>query len=102
MSKTTPAAYRRPNGHGNDATPDDKITCHARFPHPAPLPEGEGANESLREFHAKHLSNSTLSPLPRVIDVRSLLGNDPFVMIKHGDCRYVLRMTRNNKLILTK
>jgi len=27
---------------------------HARFPHPNPLPQaGEGANESLREFHAK-------------------------------------------------
>jgi len=50
----------------------------------------------------EHLHKSALSPIPRTIDVRSLLGNDPFVMIEHGDCRYVLRMTRNNKLILTK
>ncbi|QGU31617.1 hemin uptake protein HemP [Thermochromatium tepidum] len=50
----------------------------------------------------EHLDKSALSPMPRTIDVRSLLGNDPFVMIEHGDCRYVLRMTRNNKLILTK
>ncbi|MBI5436105.1 MAG: heavy metal translocating P-type ATPase [Nitrosomonadales bacterium] len=26
---------------------------HARSPHPNPLPEGEGANESLREFHIR-------------------------------------------------
>ena len=28
------------------------IKLAARFPHPTP-PEGEGANESLREFHVK-------------------------------------------------
>jgi hypothetical protein len=33
------------NGHGDDKT------RHTRFPHPNPLPAGEGANESLREFH---------------------------------------------------
>ena len=38
------------NGHGADATPDNKIH-HARFPHPNPLPKGEGTNEPLREFH---------------------------------------------------
>ncbi len=38
------------NGHGVSTTPDNK-TSHARFPHPKPLPEGEGTNESLREFH---------------------------------------------------
>ncbi|NCA68807.1 MAG: hemin uptake protein HemP [Sphingobacteriia bacterium] len=40
--------------------------------------------------------------VPRMIDVRALLGEDQLVMIEHGECRYVLRMTRNNKLILTK
>ena len=41
------------NGHGNDATPDNE-TRHARSPLPNPLPQaGEGANESLREFHVK-------------------------------------------------
>lgn len=38
------------NGHGADATHDNKIH-HARFPHPNPLPKGEGTNEPLREFH---------------------------------------------------
>ena len=36
------------NGQGENDTIDDD----ARFPHPNPLPQaGEGANESLREFH---------------------------------------------------
>jgi len=43
------------NGHGEDATPDDE-SRHARFPHLNPLPEGEEANESLREFHVKVIS----------------------------------------------
>jgi [NiFe] hydrogenase diaphorase moiety small subunit len=39
------------NVHGKYAIPDDE-TRHARFPLPNPLPQaGEGANESLREFH---------------------------------------------------
>jgi hypothetical protein len=45
------------NGHGEDATPDDE-SRHARFPHLNPLPEGEEANESLREFHVKHCYNA--------------------------------------------
>jgi len=28
------------------------------FPHPNPPPEGEGANESLREFHVKYATSS--------------------------------------------
>ena len=42
---------REVNGHGKDTTPDNEAR-DARFPHPNPPPEGEGANESLREFHA--------------------------------------------------
>ncbi len=34
------------NGHGDEAR-------HARFPHPNPLPEGEGTNERSREFKIK-------------------------------------------------
>ena len=33
------------NGHGDDATPENK-TRHARFPHPNPPPEGEGTTDS--------------------------------------------------------
>lgn len=43
-----------PNGHGKCATPDNE-TCHARLPLLNPLPEGEEAIESLREFHANAL-----------------------------------------------
>ncbi len=39
-----------PNGHDKNATKKNK-TRHARFPHPNPLPEGEGSAESLCEFH---------------------------------------------------
>ena len=42
------------NGHGEDATPDDE-SRHARFPHLNPLPEGEEANESLREFYVNKI-----------------------------------------------
>ena len=46
------------NGHGEDAAPDDE-TRHTRFPHLNPLPEGEEANESLREFHVKAVDATT-------------------------------------------
>jgi cytochrome b len=38
----------QPYGHESDANTNNE-TRHARFPHPNPLPAGEGANESLRE-----------------------------------------------------
>ncbi len=42
-----------PNGHGNNATPDNE-TRHARSLTPVPpLPKGEGYDSSLREFHVK-------------------------------------------------
>ena len=44
----------QPNGHGNCATPKNE-TRDARFPLPNPPPEGEGAIESLREFHSKEI-----------------------------------------------
>jgi len=58
LSRSTRFSRRRndpgmPNGHGKYAAPDNE-TRHARFPLPNPLPQaGEGANESLREFHVK-------------------------------------------------
>lgn len=39
--------------------------------------------------------------LPR-ISSRDLLRGGNLILIEHGQDRYVLRMTRNNKLILTK
>ena len=49
------------NGHG-ETTPDNE-TRHARFPLPNPPPEGEGANESLREFHVKCAALRHTKPL---------------------------------------
>ena len=44
------------NGHGSSAAHDNETCCHARSPHPNPLPQaGEGANVSLREFHVNGL-----------------------------------------------
>ncbi|NKN31905.1 hemin uptake protein HemP [Marichromatium bheemlicum] len=38
----------------------------------------------------------------RSIDSRTLLGGQHLLLIDHAGERYFLRMTRNNKLILTK
>jgi len=46
--------YDLPNGHGNCATSKNE-TRDARFPLSNPPPEGEGANESLREFHVNEI-----------------------------------------------
>jgi hypothetical protein len=42
-----------PNGHGVSATPENVSRFrHDRFPHPGPLPEGEGDSErAARDFH---------------------------------------------------
>lgn len=41
-------------------------------------------------------------PQERVYDSRALFGGDLQVFIDHGQERYVLRRTRQGKLILTK
>lgn len=57
---------------------------------------------SATHHRSEHVYKSAPPPALRSIDVRSLLGEGQVVMIEHGESRYVLRMTRNNKLILTK
>ena len=46
-------------------------------------------------------SRSSSQPARRT-DSRTLLGGETTLMIEHAGSQYVLRMTRNNKLILTK
>jgi hemin uptake protein HemP len=41
-------------------------------------------------------------PLVRTLDSETLLGSGREVVIRHGNERYILRLTGNNKLILTK
>jgi hemin uptake protein HemP len=41
-------------------------------------------------------------PAPKQMDSRQLLGRDREIYILHNNERYVLRITANNKLILTK
>ncbi len=42
-------------------------TCHTRFPHPNPLPEGEGINERLREFHVEAKVNPVVTGFIAVV-----------------------------------
>jgi hemin uptake protein HemP len=46
--------------------------------------------------------NSAARPLPREIPLEEILRGAMEVVIVHGGARYVLRITRNGKLILTK
>jgi hemin uptake protein HemP len=39
---------------------------------------------------------------PRVVEARALLRGSRELLIRHGPCEYRLRLTRNDKLILTK
>ncbi len=79
------------NRHGASSTPEQESACAGRFPHPNPLPEGEGTNERLREFHViDPVANSiyqreraALNDMPEAlralpVDMRSLL---PFNMV---------------------
>ena len=58
-SRAELAARLRPYAQVEDEfeqlQPNGRGTSHARSPHPNPLPEGEGTNESLREFHVDDL-----------------------------------------------
>ena len=47
------------------------------------------------------VATSRQPDLPRVRS-RDLLQGNNLILIEHGGDRYYLRMTRNNKLILTK
>ena len=61
----------RANNHGARATPgDDSRGRHGRFPHPGPLPEGEGDAVRLRrDFHR----NPT--PFPAYLQEEPSRGN---------------------------
>lgn len=52
---------------------------------PAQPPKGTGLSSNLRK-----------------IDSRTLMAGQNLLMIEHAGSSYYLRMTRNNKLILTK
>ena len=113
------------NEHGKEAPPESE-TYHARIPHPTPLPvpaggipaasgsqaartgeKGEGANESLREFHV----NGTLMRLrdPRRFgavlwhdgDVRAhplLAGLGPEPLDEGFDAHYLYQATRGRSV----
>ena len=81
-------ALHVPNGHGKNATPDDK-TRDVRFPHPNPPPAGEGANESLREFHV-----NAVAPQPITLDTVAALMELTFGLSawkEYGPDRWAVR-----------
>ncbi|MBY8976867.1 hemin uptake protein HemP [Rhodobacteraceae bacterium NNCM2] len=47
-------------------------------------------------------NQATPSHPPREIDSKNLLGDERSVTIRHGDQVYTLRITRADKLLLTK
>ena len=70
------------SGHSRIATPDNEI-LHARFPLPNPLPRaGEGAIESLREFH---ITGTLILHLGMSGSLRILPSNTPAVKHDHFD-----------------
>jgi len=70
------------NGHSRIAAPDNEIH-HARSPLPNPLPRaGEGANESLREFH---VAGTLILHLGMSGSLRILPANTPAEKHDHFD-----------------
>jgi hemin uptake protein HemP len=65
-------------------------------------------NPIMPSAHASDSRDQSSGPIrqaasqPRRIDSHTLLGGSHLLMIEHGGHSYYLRMTRNNKLILTK
>ncbi|MDR9499146.1 MAG: hemin uptake protein HemP [Hydrogenovibrio sp.] len=59
---------------------------------------GEGAGRRENES----LSDRVDAQAPKQVDSRALLGEADKVIIQHGDQQYLLRRTKENKLILTK
>lgn len=57
-----------------------------------------GENPKSNEFH---LLKQLISPI-REISSESLMANGTEVLIRHQGAHYHLRLTRSNKLILTK
>ncbi|MFZ2289292.1 MAG: hemin uptake protein HemP [Halopseudomonas yangmingensis] len=57
-------------------------------------------NHPLRTEHCA-LPAHSISP-PRCLPLRSLLGERNELLIEHNGSYYCLRLTRQNKLILTK
>ena len=64
-----------------------------------------GGGSYARDDHAGwRAARETVAARPqaREIEAKAILNNDREVVILHNDQRYVLRLTRLNKLILTK
>lgn len=58
---------------------------------------GDPTAQDMRQTAQRRLANT-----PRELDSRTLFADTREIIIQHEDERYRLRLTSNNKLILTK
>ncbi len=77
-----------PNWYEKKVTPDNR-TRLARFPHPNPLPEGEGKIVSLREFHVKGAAVLALGTIAHHAVLMALQLRKSSYSFAHG-ARHVL------------
>jgi len=66
------------------------------------LPDKDTAKPSAGERHPGAMEQRTIKIIEGRIDSRDLFVGTREIIIGHGDDRYRLRLTAQNKLILTK
>lgn len=64
--------------------------------------EGEAVYASSGRNPMLNAGDKEKPPAPKQVDSRQLLGRNRELYILHNNERYILRITANNKLILTK
>ena len=57
---------------------------------------------AINNYTVSNTGDKDKQSAPRQLDTRQLLGRDREIYILHNNERYILRITANNKLILTK
>ena len=57
---------------------------------------------ALNDIHNVKLSTSNSNICNIVLDTEDMFNGEKLITIKHGDNEYLLRITRQDKLILTK
>jgi hemin uptake protein HemP len=65
-------------------------------------PDQDTANRTAGERRAEAMEQRTIKIIEGHIDSRELFVGTREIIIGHGDNRYRLRLTAQNKLILTK
>lgn len=55
-----------------------------------------------KELSLNEQKSNNVESLQRMVESKTLFGSHKLVFIKHGDQTYQLKITRQDKLILTK